>query len=118
MRMGPPIKYREEFCDMLIKHMEEGLSYLSFAGVVGVSYKTLFEWEKTYEEFREAKEKAKPLQLLWDEKMLNKGITGSQRGYNAQAHKWKMANCHKWTDRSEEVIEQKVVQVSLNYKDE
>lgn len=113
MRMGPPIKYKTEYCEMLINHMAEGLSYQSFAGLIGVSYKTLFEWEKDYPEFKEAKDRAKPMQLLWDERMLNKGIIGTQRGYNAQAHKWKMANCHKWTDRSEQQIESKNISINI-----
>lgn len=81
--------------------MENGLSYESFAGVIGVAYKTLFAWEKDHSEFAEAKGIAKAKQLLWDERMLNKGIEGKQRGYNANAHKWKMTNAHKWTDRIE-----------------
>ena len=101
MTMGPPVKYRKEFCSMLVKHMEEGLSYQSFAGLISVSFKTLFQWEKDYPEFLSAKDIAKPKQLIWDEKLLNKGSEGKQRGYNAAAHKWKMANAHKWTDRVE-----------------
>lgn len=98
---GRPSLYKPEYCQMLIDHMSEGLSFLSFAGVVSVSYDTLYEWEKVHPEFSDAKGIARAKQLIWDERLLNKGSQGSQRGYNAAAHKWKMANAHKWTDRVE-----------------
>ena len=99
--MGRPPKYNPAFCQMLIEHMRGGLSYLSFAGKVEVAFKTLFEWEKDYPEFKEAKEVGMALSILWDESLLNKGTEGKVRGYNAAAHKWKMTNRYKWSDRSE-----------------
>lgn len=94
-------KYHDDFPKMLIEHMENGLSYLSFAGKIRVAFKTLYEWEKEYPEFKEAKEIGLSLSLLWDEALLNKGTEGKQRGYNAASHKWKMTNRYKWSDRSE-----------------
>jgi len=100
-KMGQPTKYRPEYCQLLLDHMDRGLSYLSFAGKVRVAFKTLFEWEKMYPEFKEAKELGMALSLAWDEELLNKGAEGKQRGYNAAAHRWKMANRYKWSDRTE-----------------
>jgi len=98
---GRPTLYKKEYCQMLIDHMESGLSFMSFAGVVSVSYDTVHEWAKIHSDFSVAKGQGRSKQLLWDEKLLNKGSEGKQRGYNAAAHKWKMANAHKWTDRVE-----------------
>ena len=102
-KMGAPTKYRPEYCQLLIEHMGNGFSYHSFAGVVGVCYDTLHEWEKIYPDFSDAKSNGQALLLYWDEKLLGKGAEGKQRGYNFNAHKWKMTNIHKWSDRVETV---------------
>lgn len=99
--LGRPSLYKPEYCQLLINHMAEGLSFLSFAGVVSVSYDTIHEWVKAHPDFSYAKGIGRAKQLIWDEKLLNRGSEGKQRGYSAAAHKWKMANAHKWTDRVE-----------------
>lgn len=101
MSAGRPSKYDPKYCEMLMEHMKDGLSFLSFAGVVGICFDTLYEWEKQHPEFSEAKKRGVAMSLVWDEKLLNKGTLGQQRGYNAAAHKWKMTNRYKWSDRSE-----------------
>lgn len=100
-KAGAPTKYRPEYCQLLIEHMAQGFSFHSFAAVVDVCYDTLHEWEKDFAEFSDAKGRAKAKMLLWDEKILNKGVEGKQRGYNAAAHKWKMTNTHGWKDKVE-----------------
>ena len=81
--------------------MAEGLSFRSFAGLIGTTYKTLYNWCDNYPEFLHAKESATAKCLLYDEKLLKKGAEGTQRGYNIAAHKWKMANIHKWSEKIE-----------------
>lgn len=49
--IGRPPDYKPEFCQMLIDHMAEGLSYETFAAVIKTSRKTLYNWENaTYTE--------------------------------------------------------------------
>jgi hypothetical protein len=98
---GAPTKYKPEYCKLLVEHMESGLSFLSFAGTIGVCFDTLYEWERVFPEFSEAKRQGKARLLLWDEKLLAKGTEGKQRGYNINAHKWKMANTHGWKEKTE-----------------
>jgi hypothetical protein len=100
-KSGAPTKYKTEYCQLLEDHMANGLSFHSFAGVVGVCCDTLYEWVKVHPEFSDTMKRGKAKLLLWDEKLLSKGAQGSQRGYNVNAHKWKMANIHKWSDRTE-----------------
>lgn len=107
---GRPSKYKPEYCMMLIEHMADGFSYHSFAGKIGVCYDTLHQWEKDYPEFSDAKSQGLAACLWWDEKLLSGGSQGKVRGYNVNAHKWKMANIHKWRDRQE------VVEVSAKDK--
>lgn len=99
--IGRPPKYSTKLCEQLIDHMASGLSYQSFAGVLRINPKTLYDWEKSHPEWVEAKAVGKALLLLSDETMLQRGISGTQRGYNVAAHKWKMANVHRWTERQE-----------------
>jgi hypothetical protein len=101
MSVGRPSKYDPKFCELLMEHMKRGLSFLSFAGTIGICFDTLYEWEKQHPEFSEAKKRGVAMSLAWDEELLNKGSEGKQRGYNAAAHKWKMTNRYKWSDRTE-----------------
>jgi hypothetical protein len=94
-------KYKPEFCDMLVEHMKGGLSFESFAGLVGTCRNTLYTWENDYPEFKKAKEAGRAACLLYDERILREGVEGNIKGYNVAAHKWKMANIHKWADRQE-----------------
>jgi len=48
-------KYKPEFCELLIKHFEEGGAFNSFPAVCGVVRSTLYEWVNRYPEFKEAK---------------------------------------------------------------
>ena len=41
---GRPTLYREEYCDLVVKEMSEGLSVGGFAGLVLVSRQTIDEW--------------------------------------------------------------------------
>ena len=74
MAGGRPTSYKPEYCDMLIRHMRSGLSFESFAGVVGVSKQTIYDWEKVNPEFLDAKKKGAALSNLFWEKI---GINGA-----------------------------------------
>lgn len=56
MTLGRPTSYRPEYPEMLVEHMAKGFSFASFGGVVRVGMKTLYEWEKNYPAFQQAKE--------------------------------------------------------------
>lgn len=49
-------QYKKEYCQLLIDHMSQGYSFGSFGGDIGVTRKTLYNWLKEFDEFREAKE--------------------------------------------------------------
>jgi hypothetical protein len=69
---GRPTSYRPEYCQMLIDHMEEGLSFESFAGVIGVNRDTIFEWAKVQTEFSDAKKAGfEKSRLTWERIGLN-----------------------------------------------
>lgn len=71
--MGRPPDYDPDFCEMLIKHMEKGYSYESFSAIIGTCRATLYNWEKEYPDFLDAKKKAQEKCQYWWE---HSGIEG------------------------------------------
>jgi hypothetical protein len=72
----PASKYKEEYCDMLIKHCQQGLSFGSFCGVIRVSRECAYQWTERHKEFGEAKDIADSLALLFYEKLLSAKASG------------------------------------------
>ena len=59
MAGGRPSKYKEEYCERLIKHMSTGVPYETFAPEIGVDRDTLYTWEKAHKQFADAKKRAR-----------------------------------------------------------
>lgn len=111
-KIGRPSKYNPEFCQQLIDHMAQGLSFESFAAVIGVNQDTLYEWTKVHDEFSEAKKTAYNANLLFWEKQ---GIDGlysivetdeegkivRSKSINSTVWIFNMKNRHKWRDKQE-----------------
>lgn len=99
---GRPSKFKPEYCEMLIKHMgTDGLSYETFAVVIGVNVDTLYHWETTRPGFSEAKKRAFSQNKLFWEKMGIAGMVGKVPGFNATLWIFNMKNRHGWRDRIE-----------------
>lgn len=98
-KMGRPTEYDPRYCDLLIDHMEKGLSFESFAGVVRCSNKTLYNWAEANPDFLHAKEIGTAQCRLYWEMLGNSGASGLIPGFNAASFKFNMANRFKWTDR-------------------
>lgn len=114
---GRPKKtvYDKKYCEMLVEHYAQGLDFKSFAGFVGVSRSTLYEWVKSYPEFKEAKEKGSDMGYLFHLRNLTNIATGVNRG-NVAAQMILMRNLFGWraTDDNKEKEETKV-EISLKY---
>lgn len=66
-KMGRPTKFKEEYCDALIEHMEKGYSFESFAGKLRVSKQTLYTWVESNPDFLDAKSIGTELaRLYWE----------------------------------------------------
>lgn len=96
MPAGRPTKYEERFCDLLIEHMDKGLSFEAFAGYLGVSKDTLFEWVKVHPEFSDSKKIGTEKARLW---------------WESKATDY-LLNCEKTTRDSDGNVE--TVKTSLN----
>lgn len=108
---GQPTKYRPEYCDMLLTHMEDGLSFEAFAATLRVSKQTLYRWIDAHAEFSDAKKIGDMLSLKYWEKvgkdgLYNETIKGDDgltvtKSINATIWIFNMKNRFGWRDRQE-----------------
>jgi hypothetical protein len=109
---------------MLLKHMAEGLSYEAFAGLIGVARKSLYNWEKEFPEFLEAKETGLEQGRLYWEKLgrdhiLNQSeYQGGSTSLNATIWIFNMKNRFGWRDKQPGESEVVVNNVSPALTDE
>lgn len=75
--MGRPSDYDPAFCDLLADHFNEGYSFESFGGVVGVSKQTLYNWCEAHPEFLDAKKTFETSsQLAWEKRLRSLATSG------------------------------------------
>jgi hypothetical protein len=99
--MARPSDYTEAYCTQLITHMEEGLSFESFAGAIGVCKQTLYNWIEQYPEFLDAKKAGfEKSRLTWERIGLKIAKNGEG---NPTAFIFNMKNRFKdeWKDKVE-----------------
>jgi hypothetical protein len=58
-RAGRPSEYRPEFCERVKEHMAKGKSLTAFAGSIGQSKDTIYEWIATHPAFSDAVTRAR-----------------------------------------------------------
>jgi hypothetical protein len=127
---GRPTKYRPYYCGLLIEKMSEGFSYEAFAGFVSVAVDTLYEWEKNFKEFSDAKKVAfTKNRVFWEKACIDNLInsTTSTRGkdgstktesksLNNAAWIFNMKNRFHWRDRMEvSSDDEKPLKITMNY---
>lgn len=65
--VGRPTKYDPAYCEKLVDHMAAGFSFESFAGTVGVTRSTLYEWESKQAAFSDAKQRGvEKCRVFWE----------------------------------------------------
>lgn len=97
---GRPTLYRPEYCEMLIKHGDEGKSFESFGGVIKVSKEALNLWTKEHPEFMRARKIARVCAQNRLES-IGLGLMKGEYGRDAQATPWifTMRNIAGWRDQ-------------------
>lgn len=116
MATGRPSPFKEEYCDMLIDHMEAGLSYESFAGLVGVCRATIYNWEKLHPSFLDAKSRGHAKMLLGLERLGLQGMIGDLKGFNASVFIFTMKNKCGWSDVSQKETDEPIKVVITDYR--
>lgn len=109
---GRPSLYDPKYCEMLLTHLDAGLSFDAFGGLIGVTRQTLYNWAEVHPEFFDAKKKGELKSLLWWEKEGQKGLWDEteyneqgkpifKKSLNSTVWIFNMKNRHKWKDRHE-----------------
>lgn len=62
---GRPSLYRPEYDQMIVDHMRNGYSAVSFAAKIGVAKDTVYEWAKEHKTFSDAFTRARTLCQAW-----------------------------------------------------
>jgi len=98
--VGRPTDYKPEYCQMLIDHMGEGYSFESFGGVISVSERVLYDWEKAHPEFLHSKEIGIQKSMVWWEQIGRSGMINEIPFFNDRIWRLNMINRFrsKWSD--------------------
>lgn len=99
---GRPTDYLPEYCEQVIDFMAGGFSFEAFAGKIGVSKQTLYEWTKVHPEFSDAKNIAfDKCRLWWESKAIEGIFNENGRTFNSANFIYNM-KCRfrdEWTER-------------------
>ena len=114
---GRPTKYREEYCDLLIKMAKEGASFTEFRGKIGgISRKTFAAWQVANPEFRNAYEEAKAIgEAYWEERLRTDLLMNKE--VNTALAKLYFANRFGWSDKVETKNENATVEKVKSFGD-
>ena len=99
---GRPTKDKPEFCEMLIEHMREGLSFEAFGGVIGCCKKTLYTWCDSNPDFLYAKNVGTEAGRLFWEKIAIDAMKGNGKIAVPAVWVFTMKNRFGWRDRQHE----------------
>lgn len=69
-KVGRPSLYSEAYCNEVISFMSDGYSLTAFAGEIGVSRETIYQWKSVHPKFADALTKGHAKRMQWWEKRL------------------------------------------------
>lgn len=103
-KVGQPTKYKAEYIEAVDKYLERATKdnmhlpkIESFALLIGVEKKTLYNWEKTHADFAKALDKIRTSQA---ERLIDDGIYGGKE-VNATIVKLLLMNNHNMRERKD-----------------
>jgi hypothetical protein len=103
---GQPTKYEPRYCEELVRHMEMGYSFESFAGRIGVHRDTLYAWAEAHVEFSDAKKVGTEKSRYFWEGLGLRAAAGVSK-INPAVWIFAMKNRFGWRDRIETETEHK-----------
>lgn len=112
---GRPSKYKKEYCDLLVEKMGEGYSIEAFAGFIGVSKDTIYEWADQRDEFSDAKKEGEAQSRLFWERMGMAGMVGKVKNFNSAVWIFNMKNRFGWRDQPAMDLRDDVPEPTLAY---
>lgn len=98
-KLGRPTDYKDEYCQMLIDHMEQGKSFETFAAKLRTSVKTIYRWLQSHDDFCQAKEIGESLSReFWESHGIDGlySTTDTERDGRSYITKSKAINSAMW----------------------
>jgi hypothetical protein len=96
---GRPTDYNKKYCNQIIRWMGQGNSITGFAGKIGVSKDTIYEWIKVHPEFSDSIKKGRAKTVKFLEQVGTLGMMGKIPNFNAAAWIFTMKNKLGWADK-------------------
>jgi transposase len=102
-KLGRPSKYKPEYCERIVEFMGKGFSVEAFAGDIMVHVDSIYEWEKVYPDFSEAKKLAFGKNRIFWENIALQHMTSGDKDPKINSAIWifNMKNRFKWRDMQE-----------------
>jgi hypothetical protein len=93
---GRPSEYDPAYCEMVIEVMAQGLSLTAFAGMIGKSRDTVYQWITAHRDFADAVSRARAARDLF----LERGLLTSTKGAKTTAYMFALKNAQpdEWRD--------------------
>lgn len=110
---GRPTLYEEKYCQMLMDHMGAGMSFESFAGVIGVSRQTIYDWRKAQTDFLDAFKIADMKCLEFFERKGLAGLLESPKDFNTGLWVFFMKARWGWKDNGHDTKEKSLHTVRI-----
>lgn len=99
---GPKIKYRDDFPEILLAQMSDGLSFEACCGFLEISKDSGYKYIKEYPEFAAAKALGEVKgQLFWEKAAIGGMYSDKDNKFNTTAFIFVMKNRFNWRDRKE-----------------
>jgi len=97
--VGRPSKYLPTFANECIEFMAQGYSLTAFAGEIGVSRETVYEWERSIPEFSDAVKKARAKRVG----ALERGLLTQENGPSVTARIFALKNAcpDEWREKQQ-----------------
>jgi hypothetical protein len=101
MPAGRPTLYDPKYCDEVKAFMAQGYSIAGFAGHVGVSRQTVYDWGKDHPEFLDALNQARAASARWWETTAIGIATGKEGNASVAIFGLKNRVADEWRDKQE-----------------
>lgn len=95
---GSPSKYKKKYCKEIEDWMGQGYSADAFAGEIGVSQQTIWNWTKSHKEFLESMRLGRAKGILFWEKIAVEATLG-KRKVNTSLLIFQLKNRIGWKDK-------------------
>jgi len=117
MSVGRPTKYKESYCNDVMKWLGEGETLASFADEVCCCTRdTLYEWARIHPEFSDAIKRGRARgERYWMNFAKENMVLPKSHSFQAAPWIFLMKNQYKWTDRVEHSgAEEKPIRLAYN----